>query len=69
MESMNILKIGLTVVGILLFLLGLLWASQGSGILPYPETSPMINQSPWILRGATLAIVGIGMVWVSRRLR
>lgn len=66
---MNILKIAFTVVGILLFLLGLLWASQGSGIFPYPATSPMINQSPWIMRGATLAIVGIAMVWVSRRLR
>jgi hypothetical protein len=64
---MNILRIALTVVGILLFLVGLLWASQGAGIFPYPATSPMINQSPWIMKGAILAIVGIGMVWVSRR--
>ena len=55
---MKVLRIILAIVGVLALLMGLLWASQGSGIFPYPATSPMINQSPWIWKGAILAIVG-----------
>jgi len=29
----------------------------------------MINQSPWIWRGALLAIVGLAVFWLSRRVR
>ncbi|MBX9456231.1 MAG: hypothetical protein KL863_09540 [Rhizobium sp.] len=53
--------------GVIACLLGLLWAGQGSGIVPYPATSPMINQSPWILYGALLFVVGLALVWWSRR--
>jgi hypothetical protein len=53
--------------GIVLVLLGLLWAGQGSGIVPYPAVSPMINQSQWIVYGALLALVGLAMMWWSRR--
>jgi hypothetical protein len=68
-DVMKALKIIFAVVGVLAFLMGLLWAGQGSGIVPYPATSPMINQSPWIWRGAGLAIVGLIVLWLSRRLR
>jgi hypothetical protein len=27
----------------------------------------MINQSPWMLRGALLAIAGLAMIFVARR--
>ncbi len=63
---MKALKIILAIIGILAVLMGLLWAGQGSGIFPFPATSPMINQSPWIWKGAILAIVGF---WLSRRIR
>lgn len=66
---MKALKIILAVIGVLAFLMGLLWAGQGSGIVPYPATSPMINQSPWIWRGALLAIAGLVVFWLSRRVR
>jgi len=53
--------------GIVLVLMGLLWAGQGSGIIPYPATSPMINQSQWVLYGALVAVAGIILIWWSRR--
>jgi hypothetical protein len=54
--------------GIVLALLGLLWAGQGSGILPYPATSPMIGQTQWIVYGALMVVVGLAMMWWSRRM-
>jgi hypothetical protein len=66
---MKALKIILAIIGILAFLMGLLWAGQGSGIFPFPATSPMINQSPWIWKGAILAIIGLVVFWLSRRIR
>lgn len=61
------LKTLLFIVGIIALLMGLLWAGQGSGIVPWPATSPMINQSPWVWRGLLLAVVGLAVVWWSRR--
>ena len=61
------LKTLLFIVGIIALLMGLLWAGQGSGIVPWPATSPMINQSPWIWRGLLLAVVGLAVIWWSRR--
>lgn len=66
---MKALKIILAVIGILVFIMGLLWMGQGTGLFPYPASSPMINQSPWIWRGALLAIIGLVVFWVSRRVR
>lgn len=53
------------VIGALAILMGLLWMAQGSGIFPYPASSFMIDQSPWILYGAILALAGL--VWWARR--
>jgi hypothetical protein len=66
---MKIGRIVLAAVGILAALLGLVWMGQGSGYFPYPAASIMINQSPWIWRGAILTIVGIVVFLASRRLR
>ena len=65
---MKIATIALTVVGLLMTLMGVVWMGQGSGYFPYPETSFMVNQTPWIWRGAMLAIAGLALVWVSRRM-
>jgi len=46
-------------LGGLLVLIGLVWMGQGSGYFPYPAESFMIDQAPWIYRGALVAIVGI----------
>ena len=65
---MRALRIPLLVFGVLATLLGLLWIGQGSGYFPYPETSLMINQTPWIYRGAALAVAGVVAILASRRL-
>lgn len=57
----------LTVIGGLAILMGLVWIGQGTGVFPYPASSFMINQSPWILRGAFLAVLGFVVIWLSRR--
>jgi hypothetical protein len=64
---MKFLRIGLLVVGVLATLMGLLWIGQGTGYVPYPASSFMINQTPWISRGAVLAVVGVLVIFASRR--
>ena len=56
------------VVGILAILVGLIWVGQGTGYFPYPAESFMINQMPWVYRGAGLAALGLIVVLVSRRI-
>src|ERR1700743_2291888 len=58
----------LRIVGIVCILMGLVWMGQGSGYFPYPKSSFMIDQSPWIWRGLGLAVVGLVLVVLSRRL-
>ena len=64
---MQVLRISLTVLGVLLTLIGAIWIGQGSGYFPYPASSFMINQSPWMLRGALTAVAGIILIVVARR--
>ncbi|MBB3947146.1 hypothetical protein GGQ73_003112 [Rhizobium skierniewicense] len=64
---MQILRISLTIIGALVALIGLIWIGQGSGYFPYPASSFMINQSPWLLRGALVLVAGIVVIWASRR--
>ncbi|WP_320196306.1 hypothetical protein RMR10_004165 [Agrobacterium rosae] len=64
---MQILRVSLTVLGALLALIGIVWIGQGSGYFPYPASSFMINQSPWMLRGALVAIVGLALIFAARR--
>jgi len=53
--------------GVIVMLLGILWAGQGSGTIPYPATSPMINQSQWVYYGLLLVVLGLGAMWYARR--
>jgi hypothetical protein len=55
-------------VGILAVVVGLIWVGQGTGYFPYPAESFMINQMPWVYRGAGLAALGLIAVLVSRRI-
>lgn len=57
----------LTLLGALAVLIGLVWIGQGSGTFPYPASSFMIDQSPWIAYGAGLAVVGLGLIVMARR--
>lgn len=64
---MAALRLLLTVVCVLVIAMGVLWMAQGTGLFPYPAESFMINQTPWILRGALLAVAGLVLVWATRR--
>jgi len=57
----------LSLVGVIALLMGLLWIGQGSGYFPYPASSFMIDQSPWIAYGAGLALVGLVLIAIARR--
>jgi membrane protein implicated in regulation of membrane protease activity len=61
------MKILLLIVGILALLMGLLWIGQGAGIVHWPASSFMLDQRPWVLRGAILAVVGLALIVLSRR--
>ncbi len=64
---MQALRTILSILGGLIVLTGLVWIGQGSGYFPYPASSFMINQSPWMLRGALTAVAGIILIVVARR--
>jgi len=64
---MKALRIPLLVIGVLAVVFGLVWMGQGSGYFPYPEGNFMINQTPWIYRGAAVLVVGVILIAVSRR--
>ncbi|HVJ55516.1 MAG TPA: hypothetical protein VM689_23855 [Aliidongia sp.] len=64
---MKMPRLALLIVGGLAMLVGLIWIGQGTGYFPYPATSFMINQSPWITRGAILAVAGLLVIFASRR--
>lgn len=55
------------VIGIIATLFGLVWIGQGTGYFPYPKQSFMINQTPWVYYGMVLAVIGLGLIWYSRR--
>ncbi len=54
------------IVGIILILLGGLWALQGLGIL---LGSPMTGQTRWLIIGAILVIIGIALFIMGLRRR
>jgi hypothetical protein len=57
----------LMIVGVIFLLMGFVWMGQGSGYFPYPRSSFMIDQSPWITRGLILALAGAAIILISRR--
>jgi hypothetical protein len=61
------MKTVLLIVGIVAVLMGLLWVGQGAGVIQWPASSFMLDQRPWVLRGAILAAVGLVVILVSRR--
>ncbi|MEO6113131.1 MAG: hypothetical protein ABIP07_01610 [Sphingomicrobium sp.] len=61
------MKTTLMIVGIAALLMGLLWIGQGSGKIAWPSSSFMIDQRPWVLRGAILAGFGLVLILLSRR--
>ncbi|HUD87962.1 MAG TPA: hypothetical protein VMR17_16080 [Xanthobacteraceae bacterium] len=61
------MKTVLTLIGIILLAVGLLWMGQGSGYIPWPASSFMISQTQWIYYGGGLAVVGLLLIIYARR--
>ena len=61
------MKTALLILGLLALAMGLLWVGQGAGLVHWPASSFMIDQRPWIARGAILALVGLVLILLSHR--
>jgi fatty acid desaturase len=66
-RTIRMTRLVVKIIAVLAILLGLVWVGQGTGYFPYPASSSMINQSPWILYGAILALVGFIALFAIRR--
>lgn len=60
------MRVPFLTLGILAFVIGVLWIGQGSGLVNWPKSSFMIRQMQWAYYGAALAAVGIGLMWLAR---
>ena len=60
------MRLGALIIGVAALLMGLLWIGQGAGLIHWPASSFMLDQRPWVLRGAILAAVGLALVGASR---
>jgi hypothetical protein len=65
------MKTVLLIVGIIALVLGLFRAGQGYGLIQWPPHSAgqftMVGSTEWTYRGTALAVVGLIMIWWSRR--
>jgi hypothetical protein len=52
-------------VGGVLIAVGGVWIGQGSGVLR--GTGFMVGEPTWILLGAIMVVVGIGVIWLGLR--
>lgn len=62
------MKTLLILIGIILLLSGLVFMGQGSRYFPYPAESFMVGASQWIYYGGGIALVGLVLLVVARRL-
>jgi hypothetical protein len=61
------MQAALTIIGILLLLMGLVFMGQGSGYFPYPASSFMVSESRWIYYGGAIAAAGLVLIVIARR--
>ncbi len=66
---MQRLRPALLGLGVLCTLMGVLWIGQGRGLIHWPASSFMLDQRVWADYGAALAVAGLLMVLLARRLR
>jgi hypothetical protein len=57
----------LSIIGFLALAIGLLWIGQGTGVIPWPPSSFMINQLQWAGYGAVLGAIGLILIWQGNR--
>jgi hypothetical protein len=61
------MKTVLLLLGIFAVVSGLFFAAQGSGLIPWPERSFMVNTARWIYYGLGIAAVGLMLIVLARR--
>lgn len=61
------MRLTLLLAGLACLLVGGLWIGQGTGIILWPDISPMLNVRIWAWYGAGLALVGVALIVWSRR--
>lgn len=61
------MKTLLLFLGLVAIAVGVFWLLQGLGYINWPENSTMIAQTNWAYYGGILAVVGLIIVWLSRR--
>lgn len=59
----------LVVTGILLLAAGSLFMAQGSGVVRWPSSSFMLGQQVWVTYGAAVAVAGLVLILIARRIR
>lgn len=57
----------LSIIGFLALAVGMLWIGQGTGAVPRPRSSFMIDQLQWAGYGALLGAVGLILIWQGNR--
>lgn len=65
---MRTFRVILFVFGTIAALMGLLWIGQGFGYIQWPASSFMLDQRVWADYGAALAVAGLLMLLIARRL-
>jgi hypothetical protein len=61
------MRTGLTAFGVLLMMLGGLWALQGAGVVMWPSSSFMLREQSWVTYGIATALVGVALIALGRR--
>jgi len=57
----------LLIVGLLALAMGVLWIGQGTGMIAWPQWSFMLKQIEWAGYGGALAVLGLILIWQSKR--
>ncbi|HEX4295390.1 MAG TPA: hypothetical protein VHZ29_14735 [Rhizomicrobium sp.] len=62
----SVIRIILTIMGVLMFLAGVLWALQGAGLVMWPANSFMLKDPKWVFNGILMANFGLLQLYVAR---
>lgn len=62
------MKSAALVAGIVLVAAGLLFMAQGSGSMSWPASSFMIGETEWVYYGGAIAVLGVLLITVVRRI-
>ncbi|MBO3759531.1 hypothetical protein [Ciceribacter sp. L1K22] len=65
---MEQIRFGLTVIGGLILVVGLLWVGHGTGAISLPGTGFISKESVWVINGALVAAFGLLVLVATRRL-